>query len=86
MHSNAANTQRFSYAAIFGRGGSFARHRVKLLMTALMILGMATQAQAEGTVVPSDASSFLVNGTAYSSRVDACQALANHKSQIILAK
>ena len=46
MHSNAANTRRFSYAAIFGRDGLPARHMAKILMGALMILGMATQARA----------------------------------------
>ena len=50
MHSNAANTRRFSYAARFGRGGSFARHMVKLLMAAWMMFGMATSVQAEGNV------------------------------------
>ncbi len=52
MHSNAANKQRFSYAARFGRGGSLARHMVKLLMATLMIFGMAAQVQAEGSVNP----------------------------------
>ncbi len=46
MHSHAAHTRRFRYAVLLGRGGSPARHRVKLLMTALMMLGMATQVQA----------------------------------------
>ena len=50
MRSHAAHTRRFSYAAIFGRDGLPARYVVKLLMTALMIFGMATQAQAEGSV------------------------------------
>ena len=50
MHSNAANIEAFSYAACFGRDGSFARHMVKLLMAAWMMFGMATQAQAEGNV------------------------------------
>lgn len=46
MHSNAANIEAFSYAACFGRDGSFARHMVKLLMAAWMMFGMATSAQA----------------------------------------
>ncbi len=50
MHSNAANTRRFSYAARFGRGGSLARHMVKLFMAAWMMFGMATSVQAEGSV------------------------------------
>ena len=47
MHSNAANTQRFSYAALFGRGGLLARYMVKLLMAVLMIFGMTAQASAQ---------------------------------------
>ncbi len=48
MHSNAVHTRSFSYAAIFGREVSFAcyRYMAKILMAALMILGMATQARA----------------------------------------
>ncbi len=46
MHSNAANTEAFSYAAIFWRGGSFARSMVKILMASLMMFGVVTQARA----------------------------------------
>ena len=46
MHRNAADKPRLDYAALLGQGSSLACHRVKLLMAALMILGMTTQAQA----------------------------------------
>ncbi len=46
MNSNAAHTRRFSYAVLHERGGSPARHMVKILMATLMSLGMATSAQA----------------------------------------